>query len=147
MVALTALLMCTGSATQSADGNTSPTSHAAAKVKVSETAHLHMGRESGPDLLAQGPVSGTLPGTVKVRLTVGATIEASFTITTKNGSISGHGSGKLHTSGEYASFGGTLSATGGSGRYAHAHGTGGLYGVINRRTYALTIQTTGTLSY
>jgi hypothetical protein len=129
-------------------GYESPTSaRAAALVKVTDTAHLHMGREPGPDLLAAGAVSGTLPGSVKVRLNIGTTIEASFTITTPHGSISGHGSGKLHTSGEYASFGGTLTASGGSGRYAHAHGSGGLYGVINRRTYSLTIQTTGTLSY
>jgi hypothetical protein len=38
---------------------------------------------------------------------------------------------------------------GGTGRYAHAHGSGKLYGVYNRRSprLELTIQTTGNLSY
>ena len=42
---------------------------------------------------------------------------------------------------------GSLKVTGGTGRYKHAHGSGGLYGAINRKTDALTVQTTGKLSY
>jgi hypothetical protein len=34
------------------------------------------------------------------------------------------------------SFAGTLTVSRGTGRYAHAHGHGGFYGVINRKTYA-----------
>ena len=40
-----------------------------------------------------------------------------------------------------------MSITRGTGRYVHAHGSGGFYGVLNRKTYALTVQTTGRLSY
>ena len=47
----------------------------------------------------------------------------------------------------YLSFGGTLTVTHGTGRYAHAHGQGGFYGTIDRKNYAVTIQTTGTLYY
>ncbi len=36
---------------------------------------------------------------------------------------------------------------GATGRYANAHRHGGFYGVIDRNTYALTVQRTGTLSY
>ncbi len=72
---------------------------------------------------------------------------ASFTIQTKHGTIYGSGSAALHSSGKYASFGGTLSVSHGTGSYAHARGSGKLYGVIDRRTSALTVQTAGTLSY
>jgi len=104
-------------------------------------------------LVDEGAATGQLPGTVKVEFNVGATVTASFTIYTRNGSLVGHGSGALHEShashhsAVYVSFGGTMTVSRGTGRYAHAHGQGGFYGVINRTTYAVTIQTTGTLSY
>ena len=68
-------------------------------------------------------------------------------IDTREGAIRGHGAGKLRSAGRYATFGGWLQITGGSGRYAHARGNGGLYGAINRDTDALTVQTTGTISF
>jgi hypothetical protein len=78
---------------------------------------------------------------------LGATFAASFTIYTNGGTIQGHGKATPHGSGIYESFAGTLIVTGGTGRYTHAHGHAGLYGTFNRRTYALTVQTTGSLSY
>jgi hypothetical protein len=36
--------------------------------------------------------------------------------------------------GTNASFGGGLSVSHGTGRYAHTHGSGGLYGTVNRHT-------------
>jgi hypothetical protein len=84
---------------------------------------------------------------VKVRFNVGASVSAAFTISTAHGAVIGRGTGALHSSGMYASFGGSMVVTSGTGRYRHAHGHGGFYGVINRRTYALTVQTTGRLSY
>jgi hypothetical protein len=82
-----------------------------------------------------------------VRLTLGSTVTASFTIRTRDGTIYGSGRAALHSSGRYASFGGSLSVSHGTGRYVDAHGNGKLYGVIDRRTSALTVQTIGTLSY
>jgi len=121
---------------------------AAHSLEVRDESHMHLVRESGSLLLEEGPATGTLPGSVKVRFNVGATVSAYFTIYARGGgSITGHGKGALHSTGTYATFGGTLTVTGGSGRYAHAHGSGGLYGAINRRTYALTVQTTGKLFY
>ncbi len=78
---------------------------------------------------------------------IGATISGNFTIYTKGGSIKGHGVATPHGAGIYESFAGTVTVTGGSGRFVHAHGHTGLYGTFDRNTYALTIQTTGTLSY
>lgn len=121
---------------------------AAHSLEVRDESHMHLIHESGSLLLKEGPATGTLPGTVKVRFNVGATISAYFTIYPRGGgSIIGHGKGALHSTGTYATFGGTLTVTGGSGRYAHAHGGGGLYGAINRHSYALTVQAIGKLSY
>jgi hypothetical protein len=125
-----------------------PAARAAHVLNVKDEGHLHLVGESGSLLIEEGPTTGTLPGTVKVRFDVGAVISASFTIYPREGgSITGHGSGTLHSTGTYATFGGTLSVSHGSGRFARAHGTGGLYGAIDRRTYALTVQTIGKLYY
>jgi len=121
--------------------------HSTRTQSVTDTAHLRYIRESGSDLLEEGKATGGLPGMVQVRLNVGATVYATFTISTHYGSISGDGSGKLHGTGTYASFGGSMTVTHGTGRYAHAHGQAGFYGVLNRHSYAATVQTTGTLAY
>jgi hypothetical protein len=124
---------------------------AARALNVTDTAHLHFVKESGAQLIDEGAATGTLPGTVRVSFNVGATVAATFTIYAHGGSIVGRGSGALHKnksqSDVYVSFGGTMAVSRGTGRYAHAHGTGGFYGVIDRKSYAVTIQTTGTLSY
>jgi hypothetical protein len=121
--------------------------HTARTLNATDTAHLHLVKSPGSLILEEGSASGALPGTVKARCDVGPTITASFTIYTRDGAISGRGSGKLNSSGAEPSFAGTMTVTSGTGRYAHAYGHGGFYGVLNRHTLALTIQTTGTLSY
>jgi hypothetical protein len=121
---------------------------AARTLNVTDEAHLRLTGSSGSILLEEGPLSGALPGTVRVRFTVSASISGSFTIYPRGGgSISGNGSARLHSTGTYASFGGSMSVSHGTGRYAHAHGHGGFYGTVNRNTDALVIQTTGRLAY
>lgn len=117
-------------------------------LDVTDEAHLHLTGTSGEVLAEEGPATGALPGTVKVKFTVGATVSGSFTIYPRGGgSISGQGSARLHSTGLYASFGGSMSVSHGTGRYAHAHGHGGFYGTVNRNTDALVVQTTGRLAY
>lgn len=121
--------------------------HAARTLNITDNAHLHYLKAPGSALLEEGSATGGLPGTVKLKLYISATVTGSFTIYAHDGSITGHGSGTLHGTGVYASFGGTMTVTQGTGHYTHAHGHGGFYGTINRHTYALTVQTTGTLVY
>jgi hypothetical protein len=121
--------------------------HTARTLSATDTAHLHYVRSSGSVLYEEGAASGTLPGSMHARCNVGASFTASFTLYTRGGSITGHGRATPHGSGTYESFAGTIVVSGGTGRYAHAHGHAGLYGTFNRRTYALVIQTTGRLSY
>jgi hypothetical protein len=120
---------------------------AARTLDVRDEAHLRYVKESGSDLLEEGEATGGLPGHVRARFNVGATVYSSFSISTRYGSISGSGSGKLRGTGAWESFGGTMTVTHGTGRYSHAHGHGGFYGAIDRHGYATTIQTTGTLAY
>jgi hypothetical protein len=122
----------------------------ARSVRLTITAHLHYVSSKGSYLIEQGPASGQLAGIVKARLRVTAEISGSFTLYLAPrgaSSIRGQGSGTLHESGIYASFGGSLKILGGTGRYAHGRGGGKLYGVYNRKNLGVTIQTIGNLSY
>jgi len=116
-------------------------------LDATDTAHLHYVSASGSLLFEEGSASGSLPGKMQLHGEVGPTLSASFTVSLHGGTISGRGTAKAHGAGRYESFAGSLTITGGTGRYAHAHGHAGLYGVFDRRTYALTVQTTGRLLY
>ncbi len=113
---------------------------AASVISVNDTGRLHQIEENGSQLIEEGPASGSLPGSVRARLTLGTTVTIGFTIYLHGGTISGHGAAKLNPGkGAYASFNGSLSVTHGSGRYAHAAGKGGLYGTIDRENNDATV--------
>lgn len=126
----------------------SESARVARTLAVKDEGHLKLVRSSGSLLIDEGPASGTLPGRARVQFLYRGepTVSATITVFGHAGSITAHGSGRLSslTSAD-PSFSGTLTITGGSGRYAGAHGGGRLYGVFNRRTYAMTVQTQGTL--
>lgn len=145
-VALSATLVLMGAFASSTIASRTATT-ASRTVSVNDTGHLRLLKAFGSVLLEEGAAAGTLPGLAKVRLAVGSTVTASFTIQTKNGTIYGSGRAALHSSGRYSSFGGSLTVNHGTGSYARAHGSGKLYGVIDRRTSSLTVQTVGALSY
>jgi hypothetical protein len=137
----------TSSARTAGGAKRPPAAHAARTLNITDTAKMHYGGGSGTKLRESGSASGTIPGSMKALFTVGSTLTANFTIYASGGTITGRGTGTLHGSGTYESFAGTLVATGGTGRYAHAHGHGGFYGTFDRKNYDLTVQTTGKLSY
>jgi hypothetical protein len=130
-----------------ASGLTASASAGAHTLRASDRASLHYVSASGALLEEVGSASGTLPGDMRVQLRLASVFSGSFTITTRYGSISGHGTATPHGYGTYESFAGTLVATGGSGRFRHAHGSARLYGTFDRSNYALVMQTTGTLYY
>jgi hypothetical protein len=120
---------------------------AAAQLRAKDTAKLHYVGAVGEQVYETGGASGTLPGSMRVHMIFASTFSGSFTIYTRGGAIYGHGRAKPHGGGAYESFAGTLVVTGGTGRYRHAHGSAGLYGVFNRNNYSLIVQTAGTLRY
>jgi hypothetical protein len=123
---------------------------AAHVLKVRDEGHLRFISSSGSQLIDEGAATGTMPGNVRVRFTYNGNPEvfAQFTIHGRYGSISGHAHGRLsNPTSTTPSFRGSLSITGGSSRYAHASGSGELFGVFNRRSYGLIVQTIATLRY
>ncbi len=128
-------------------GRSAATASSARALKASDTARLRYVSASGSLLYEIGNASGALPGSMRAHVSIGAAISGSFTIYTHGGSISGRGSATPKGSGTYESFAGSLSVSRGSGRYAHAHGRARLYGTFDRSTYALVVQTAGTLYY
>jgi hypothetical protein len=125
-------------------------------ARVTHTGEAYV-RGLGNALVDEGSATGGLPGSVKVEFTLdiasGVSINAVFTIRGHDGEILGNGTGTLNkpkdpTSADpYRSFAGTMIVSHGTGIYADAHGAGGFYGVIDRKTFDAIIQTTGMLSY
>jgi hypothetical protein len=107
-------------------------------------------RSSGPLLVDEGRVTGTFPGPIKVRFVYNGEphVAAYLTISGSGGSISVKGEGKLSSpTSPDPSFSWRMRVLGGTGRYVHVHGAGGLYGVFDRRSHALTVQALGNVSY
>lgn len=121
---------------------------AARTLNVTDETHLRLVNTSGETLEEEGSATGALPGKVHISFTISASIAGTFVFYPRGGgSITGHGSAQLHSTGKDSSFSGTMAVSHGTGRYAHAHGKGGFYGVVDRSTDAMTLHTTGKLSY
>jgi hypothetical protein len=124
--------------------------HAARVLNVRDEGRLRYVRSSGEQVIDEGRATGSFPGWVKARFAYNGepTVSARFTIYGSGGSISARGTARLSSPTSPApSFKGSMTITGGTGRYAHIHGGGELYGVYNRRSYALTVQALGKLPY
>jgi hypothetical protein len=154
-ISLLAIASCTASASIATPHvgkvpDNAVSAHMSRTLKATDEAQMHYvkHRSSSSRLFEEGTAHGTLPGSMNAYCSLGATFVSSFTIYTNGGTINGHGTATPHAGGGlYESFAGTLTVTSGTGRYVHAHGHAGLYGTFDRRTYALIVQTTGSLSY
>jgi hypothetical protein len=135
-----------GTVASAAAGHNAP-AYAAHTLSGTATAHLHLVKPEGSQLIEEGTISGVLVGSAWADLHTGAVFTASFTIHTHRGSITGRGQATPHGSGRYQSFSGSFLPTSGSGRYTHISGHAGLYGVFDRRTDSVVIQTAGNLTY
>jgi hypothetical protein len=121
--------------------------HAAHVLNGDDNASLHLVHSSGSTLFEEGHAAGALPGGMRAELQIGNTFSGSFTLFTRNGQIRGRGRATPHGSGRYETFGGTATITGGTGRYQHAHGSGGFYGELDRRTLNVKVQIRGHFDY
>ncbi len=132
------------------EGRPAAAAHAARVLNVRDEAHLRYVKSSGSLIIDEGHANGSFPGWVKVRFAYDGepTVKARCTISGRSGSVSAIGTARLsNPSSVTPSFRGTIAITSGTGSYSHIHGRGELYGVYNRRTYALTVQAIGKLPY
>jgi hypothetical protein len=124
--------------------------HAAGSVSVRDEGKLRFVSSYGSWLTDEGLLAGTIPGKARVSFEYNGSplVRARFTIHGRAGSISGVAHGRLSSPTSLTpSFRGSLSITGGSGRYRGARGSGELFGVFHRRGYSLVVQAIGTLRY
>jgi hypothetical protein len=131
-----------------ADAKSPAHARAAHVLSGNENATLHLVHANGSTLYEEGRTNGSLPGTVHAWLHIGATFTGRFVFYTRSGAISGHGTAKSHQGRyPYVSFSGTANITSGSHRYIHVRGSLGFYGVLNRDSSSVQMQTRGTLTY
>jgi hypothetical protein len=133
------------------DARTAPLTNAARTLSINDKVRMHLTGGNGNTLIEEGNATGTLPGKAKASLTIENTTTArsTFTVYPSGGSIAGHGTVQLHPgkSSYYESFRGALSVSHGTGRYAHASGSGKIYGVLNRSNDNAEVQVIGTLRH
>ncbi len=123
---------------------------AASLMGVRDEGRLHYVSDDATLIVDEGSLSGTLPGRSRVYFTYNGSpkVSARFVIHATGGSIQGRASCLLHNpNSPTPSFRGALQIVGGSGRYAHARGSGELFGVFHRRGYGLVVQAIGKLRY
>jgi hypothetical protein len=119
---------------------------AARSTSINDKSTLHRVKTIGNTLIEEGNAEGTLKGRVKLSLDLEEVRSATshFVMYLQGGDLLGHATGKATIpKGYWESFGGNMWIDHGTGRYAHASGSGKMYGVLNRRTYVLIVQVTG----
>jgi hypothetical protein len=137
-----------GALVPEASGTPSP-ARAARTMSLNESGRLRLTSKHGFTLNEQGPASGTVTGTIYVRLKIVSTdrVTAEVSISPRGGSISGTASASYHRGSATASFSGTLAITRGTGGYDHAHGSGlSFSGTIQRSNDAIDVHVGGTVS-
>lgn len=103
-----------------------PFATAAKTISLNETGHLRLTSKHDFTLNERGTASGTVAGTIYVRLTAvsSSRVTVAVDIRPPGGSISGSGAGAYRRSGSIASFSGSMSIAHGTGKYASVHGSG-----------------------
>jgi hypothetical protein len=120
---------------------------AARSTSINDKSTLHRVQAIGNTLIEEGNTEGTLRGRVRIRLNLEAESSSAtshFAMYLSGGDLLGHANGRATIGkGGWESFGGEMWIDRGTGRYAHASGSGRLYGALNRRNDVLVVQVIG----
>jgi hypothetical protein len=122
---------------------------AARTFSLNETGNLHLTSKHGFVLGEQGAASGTVSGTISVKLTIISTsrVSAEIEIRRPGGSITGFGTATYQRGTSAATFSGSMSIKAGTGSYSHAHGSGlSFNGSIARSNEAIVVHVRGRVS-
>lgn len=130
--------------------SSSPVARAAARpalTSVNEYGSLQIQAHKGSTIDEKGAGWGTFNCSVVIELTLSGTlVTANYTAYLRGGSITGTATAHIHSATtRAAAFSGTISLSRGTGSRAHASGTAGFSGTINRTSYAMTTHITGRL--
>jgi hypothetical protein len=145
----TAALVCIGALATAVPSTARPAARSARTIALNETGRLHLTSHRHLTLNERGSVSGTIRGTIYIHLNIVSTnrVTAEVNIYPSGGSISGYATASYGVSGATASFSGTMAITRGTGRYAHAHGSGlSFTGTIQRSNDAVAVRLSGQMS-
>jgi hypothetical protein len=136
LMVVTNVMASGADATRRARG--APTAVVAGERSLNLTAHLRLIGRPGHKLTEQGRISGTFSGTATIHFTsiTSTSGEATCVFYPPDGSISGRVNTHSHVVGATAYFAGTLSITGGTGKWAHSSGAGLRFsGSLERHTF------------
>jgi hypothetical protein len=122
----------------------------ASSMKVVEHVSLKLVKRRGSTKFEHsGRATGTVAGSVRsvTTLSHSVALRGTVTITTKRGKLRLQVDGRARSLELRTRFTGSATIAGGSGRYAHAHGRGTFEGVVNRSTWAATIDAAGSFTF
>jgi hypothetical protein len=143
------MLMALGLLSSGVSAAAGASAMAARTISLNESGRLRCISKHKFTLNEQGSASGTIKGTIHAQLTAVSTsrVTATVNIDLSGGSISGHGTASYRASGASTNFSGSMSISGGTGSYAHAHGSGFRFsGTIQRSNEAVTVHMSGRIS-
>jgi hypothetical protein len=148
-VLLTAVLSIAG-LWLTAGGALGAAGHAASSMTVREHVTLKLVKRIGSTKFEHsGRATGTVAGSVrsKITLTHSVVLRGTVTIATSKGKLRLKVDGRARSIEQHSPFDGTATIVAGTGRYAHARGTGTFNGVVNRSTWAARLDAKGTFTY
>jgi hypothetical protein len=125
------------------------TARVARTFTLSDNGRLHLTSHHSFTLNEQGTATGTIAGAIYIHLHVVSTnrVTAQVNIYPKGGSLTGYAGASYHPSGSLATFNGTMSIAGGTGRYSRARGSGlSFTGTIQRSNDSVTVHVSGRMS-
>jgi hypothetical protein len=126
------------------------TAHTTSSMKVREHVALKLVKRTGATKFEHsGRATGTVAGSVRsvITLSHSVALRGTVTITTTQGKLRLKVDGRARSLDLRTKFSGSATIAGGTGRYARARGTGKFSGVVNRSTWAATIDAQGSFTY
>jgi hypothetical protein len=136
-----------GATASAASAPAEPTAHAAKTVPAIEHVALTLVKKTGTNFQHKGRATGTVAGAVTSRIALSSlSIAGTVTVRAKGGTLQLKVRGTARSGGLRSRFDGTATMTGGTGRYAKARGKGTFTGVVNRHTWAATLDARGSLT-
>jgi hypothetical protein len=131
-------------------GHDTATGVAAKTIKFVENGSLRLASAPGTTIKEKGSATGTFKGTMVASFTSYSVSSGGFKVIAyfPGGTLSFSGVSRIRVVGATGYAEGTARVSGGTGRFAHASGSGLSYrGVVNRRNYYTTTAMSGRLSF